>query len=88
MASTAPSSTSKRSRQSSGSKVLADALRALKRLQDKHQLAAQGYYQAFNTVRMLIVRVVEGENPSRVIMSGHQDGYAALFGPLDTAGIS
>lgn len=54
---------------------------------DKDALAARGYFQAFNTVRNSITKIVQGENPGNVIASDHHDWYAELFGPSVTAGI-
>lgn len=50
-------------------------------------LAARGYYQAFQSVKASIARVLEGESVGEVIRSDHHEWYAQLFDPSVQAGI-
>lgn len=58
--------------------------------QDREQsnaLAARGYYDAFQSVKESIEKVLRGQNPGRVADNDHPAWYAALFGPSVAAGI-
>ncbi|RJP77331.1 MAG: Fic family protein [Desulfobacteraceae bacterium] len=50
-------------------------------------LAARGYWQAYQTVRNSVQRVLEGENPGSVCLDDHSIWYREMFGPLVTAGL-
>lgn len=50
-------------------------------------LAARGYWQAFQTVRQSIGKVLAGENAGTVADKDHATWYRELFGPSITAGI-
>ena len=50
-------------------------------------LAARGYYQAFQTVKESIGKVLVHNNAGLVAKRDHHDWYAELFGPSVTAGI-
>lgn len=58
--------------------------------QDRDQrnaLAARGYYDAFQSVKKSVEKVLKGKNPGRVADNDHAAWYAALFGPSVAAGI-
>ena len=57
--------------------------------QDKTRdaLAARGYYQAFQTVKQSIRKVLAQDNAGLVVKRDHHDWYAELFGPSVSAGI-
>ncbi len=50
-------------------------------------LAARGYWQAFQTVRQSIGKVLAGENAGTIADKDHATWYRELFGPSVTAGI-
>jgi hypothetical protein len=50
-------------------------------------LAARGYWQAFQTVKQSIAKVVNNENAGTVADRDHATWYRELFGPSVTAGI-
>ena len=50
-------------------------------------LAARGYYQAFQSVKESISKVLAKDNAGLVVKRDHHDWYAELFGPTVTAGI-
>ena len=50
-------------------------------------MAARGYYQAFQAVKLSVGRVLAGENPGDVADQDHGDWYRELFAPSVTAGI-
>jgi hypothetical protein len=50
-------------------------------------LAARGYWQAFQTVKHSITKVLKRENAGAVADSDHATWYRELFGPSVTAGI-
>lgn len=55
----------------------------------EHQdaLAARGYWQAFQKVKGSIEKVLDGDNPGRVVENDHRDWYRELFGPTVIAGV-
>lgn len=53
----------------------------------KNALAARGYWQAFQSVKESIHKVLNGENPGDVVNSDHKDWFRELFSPSVTAGI-
>lgn len=55
--------------------------------EQKNAMAARGYYQAFESVKGSIKRILEGENPGEVIDNDHRTWYRELFAPSVTAGI-
>ncbi|MDH8702585.1 fido (protein-threonine AMPylation protein) [Dysgonomonadaceae bacterium PH5-43] len=55
--------------------------------EQKNAMAARGYYQAFESVKGSIKRILEGENPGVVLDSDHRIWYRELFAPSVTAGI-
>lgn len=50
-------------------------------------LAARGYFQAFETVKKSLDRVLNGDNAGKVASQDHSDWYRELFIPLVNAGI-
>ena len=58
--------------------------------QDREQrnaLAARGYYDAFQSVKESVKKVLKQQTPGTVADKDHAKWYAALFGPSVTAGI-
>lgn len=56
--------------------------------QNQHNaLAARGYWQAFQSVRQSLEKVLNGSNAGAVAENDHASWYRALFGPVVTAGI-
>ena len=53
----------------------------------RNALAARGYWQAYQTVRKSLSRVLEGENPGSVCDDDHGDWYREMFAPGVTAGL-
>ncbi len=53
----------------------------------KDALAARGYWQAFQSVKQSIEKVIQGENPGEVAWKDHGDWFRELFSPSVTAGI-
>jgi hypothetical protein len=49
-------------------------------------LAARGYYQAFQAVKVSIGKVLAMENAGLVVKRDHHNWYAELFGASVTAG--
>ncbi len=50
-------------------------------------MAAKGYWDSFQQVKIAVERVLNGENPGEVLEATHSDWYLALFGPSIVAGI-
>ena len=50
-------------------------------------MAAKGYWDAFQQVKLAVERVLNGENAGEVFEATHADWYLALFGPSVAAGI-
>jgi fido (protein-threonine AMPylation protein) len=50
-------------------------------------MAARGYWQAFQTVRHSIARVLAGDDPGVVAEEEHSTWYRELFAPSVTAGL-
>lgn len=53
----------------------------------RNALAARGYWQAFQSVRKSLGRVLAGANPGTVADSDHPSWYRELFGPSVAAGL-
>jgi hypothetical protein len=53
----------------------------------RNALAARGYYEAFQSVKQSIEKVLEQQNAGTVAGDDHAEWYARLFGPSITAGI-
>jgi len=54
---------------------------------DQNALAARGYYQAFQSVKQSIGKVLRGENAGSIASKEHASWYRELFGPSVVAGI-
>lgn len=54
---------------------------------DQNALAARGYYQAFQSVKQSIEKVLRGGNAGVITSKDHASWYRELFGPSVTAGI-
>ena len=53
----------------------------------RNALAARGYYDAFQSVKQSVEKVLKKENAGTVAGDDHAEWYAQLFGPSITAGI-
>lgn len=56
-------------------------------LEQKNAMAARGYWQAFQSVKASIVKVLSGENAGRVADQDHGTWYRELFAPGVLAGL-
>jgi Fic/DOC family len=54
---------------------------------EKNAMAARGYYQAFQAVKVSIKTILGGANAGKVADNDHGDWYRELFAPSVTAGI-
>lgn len=50
-------------------------------------MAAKGYWDTFQEVKIAVRAVLEGKNPGEVLEQSHSDWYLALFGPSVATGI-
>jgi hypothetical protein len=50
-------------------------------------LAARGYWQAFQLVKISVQKVIAGENPGTLARNAHKDWYRELFQPCVRAGL-
>ncbi|MCH7822666.1 MAG: Fic family protein [Proteobacteria bacterium] len=55
--------------------------------EQRDALAARGYFDAFESVKNSLIKVLAGENAGSVADNDHTDWYRQLFGPSVTAGI-
>jgi fido (protein-threonine AMPylation protein) len=55
--------------------------------EDRNALAARGYWQAFQSVKASVGRVLAGTNPGKIADDDLSTWYRELFGPSVTAGI-
>lgn len=53
----------------------------------RNAIAARGYWQAYQSVRKSLHKVLEGDNPGAVCDDDHGDWYREMFGPSVTAGL-
>jgi len=53
----------------------------------RNALAARGYWQAYQSVRESVRKVLEGDNPGAVGDNDHGNWYREMFGPSVTAGL-
>jgi hypothetical protein len=53
----------------------------------QNALAARGYWQAFQKVKVSVLKVLKGQNPGQVAGEDHRAWYRELFGPSVMAGI-
>ncbi len=56
-------------------------------MEQRNALAARGYWQAFQAVKVSIEKVIQGENAGRVVDEDHGTWYRELFAPSVTSGI-
>ena len=54
---------------------------------DRDALAARGYFQAFQSVKASIERIIAGENPGALVRLTHKDWYREMFQPSVAAGL-
>jgi fido (protein-threonine AMPylation protein) len=54
---------------------------------DRDALAARGYWQAFQSVRVLLERVLAGDDPGPLLDSAHRGWYREMFQPFVSVGI-
>jgi hypothetical protein len=54
---------------------------------NRDALAARGYWQAFQRVKLTIAEVIDGANPGARVRASHMDWYRELFQPFVAAGI-
>ena len=54
---------------------------------EKNAMAARGYWQATQKVRLSVEKILKGKNPGKVADSDHGDWYRELFAPSVGAGI-
>ncbi|MBA6342097.1 Fic family protein [Colwellia sp. MB02u-10] len=50
-------------------------------------MAAKGYWDSFQQVKLAVEQVLDGANPGEVLEATHADWYLALFGPSVATGI-
>ena len=55
--------------------------------QMRNALAASGYWQAYQSVRRSVRKVLEGGNPGAICEEDHRDWYREMFGPEVAAGL-
>jgi hypothetical protein len=53
----------------------------------RNALAARGYWQAYQSVRKSLRKVLEGKNPGTVSYDDHGEWYREMFGPSVIAGL-
>lgn len=53
----------------------------------RNALAARGYWQAFQAVKKSLIKILNGENPGKIIQKEHGDWYRELFQPSVTVGL-
>lgn len=58
-----------------------------KDINEKDAFAARGYYQAFETVKKSMQKVLDGENPGKIVDDDHGDWYREMFSPSVNAGL-
>jgi hypothetical protein len=56
-------------------------------LEQRNALAARGYFDAFQSVKESLNKVLSGDNAGDVVDEAHGDWYLQLFGPSVAAGI-
>ena len=55
--------------------------------QQRDAMAARGYHEAFQAVKVSVGRVLNGDNPGAVVERDHGAWYRALFAPSVSAGV-
>lgn len=56
-------------------------------IEQRNALAARGYWQAYQTVRNSINKILQGQNPGDVLDEDHGTWYREMFAPCVTAGV-
>ena len=56
-------------------------------MEQKNAMAARGYWQAFQAVRVSIAKVIEGGNAGEIVDNDHRTWYRELFSPSVVAGL-
>jgi len=56
-------------------------------LEQKNAMAARGYYEAFQSVKQSIEKIINGQNPAEVVDYDHGEWYRALFAPSVASGL-
>ena len=54
---------------------------------DRDALAARGYFQAFQSVKSSVEKIIGGENPGALVRVAHKDWYREMFQPSVAAGL-
>lgn len=54
---------------------------------DRDALAARGYFQAFQSVKASVEKIIAGDNPGTLARIAHKDWYRELFQPSVAAGL-
>ncbi len=54
---------------------------------NRDALAARGYWQAFQLVKIAVQKVITGENPGTLARTAHKEWYRELFQPCVRAGL-
>lgn len=54
---------------------------------NRDALAARGYWQAFQSVKATVERIITGENPGTLARGAHKEWYRELFQPCVAAGL-
>jgi len=54
---------------------------------DRDALAARGYWQAFQSVKKTIAKIIEGADAAELVRSAHRDWYREMFQPCVAAGL-
>jgi hypothetical protein len=55
--------------------------------QNRDALAARGYWQAFQTLKKTVAKIIAGENAGTLVRAAHNDWYRELFQPCVAAGL-
>jgi fido (protein-threonine AMPylation protein) len=55
--------------------------------EERDALAARGYWQAFQSVKANLAKILSGENPGTVVRAAHREWYRELFQPFVAAGV-
>ncbi len=55
--------------------------------QNRNALAARGYWQAFQTVKPSIAKIITGANPGATVRAAHREWHRELFQPFVGAGL-
>ena len=54
---------------------------------NRDALAARGYWQAFQSVKAAVEKIIAGENPGTLARTAHKEWYRELFQPCVAAGL-